>query len=224
MPQSLISSICYFFQLLEKTPNMRYISMATIQLIGGLHLSSMSTYWPLPHMHVFLFLICAWIYVSLERHACMHATKAKQYINRRYVQNVKTHPCQILLHQNQRYIQNIYPRAQNSLTTRNGAQICGRKDRGREGVWGKVFPKTLNPPQEMSLDGVDELVEMVKAAKEWLHEILEAHAAIFFKGFGLKSEEELLGAGSAADSEAFDGRESLHCQCYSCFSAYQLPS
>lgn len=40
------------------------------------------------------------------------------------------------------------------------------------------------------MDGVDELVEMVKAEREWLHETLEAHSAILFKGFGLKSAEE----------------------------------
>ncbi|PRQ48896.1 putative TauD/TfdA-like domain-containing protein [Rosa chinensis] len=71
-----------------------------------------------------------------------------------------------------------------------GHRFVEGKIEGEKEFGGKVFPKTLKPPPEMSTDGVDELAEMVKEEREWLHKTLEAHSAILFKGFGLKSGDE----------------------------------
>ncbi|XP_024178110.1 clavaminate synthase-like protein At3g21360 [Rosa chinensis] len=71
-----------------------------------------------------------------------------------------------------------------------GHRFVEGKTEGKKEFGGNVFPKTLKPPPEMSTDGVDELVDMVKEERELLHKTLEAHSAILFKGFGLKSTKE----------------------------------
>ncbi|XP_042488732.1 clavaminate synthase-like protein At3g21360 [Macadamia integrifolia] len=60
---------------------------------------------------------------------------------------------------------------------------------------GVVFPKTLNPPKngEGIEYGSNELIEMVKAKREWVEELLQRHSAILFRGFRVNSAEEFGG-------------------------------
>ncbi|XP_042488726.1 clavaminate synthase-like protein At3g21360 [Macadamia integrifolia] len=57
---------------------------------------------------------------------------------------------------------------------------------------GLVFPKTLNPPKNCEgLEyGSGELIEMVKAKREWVEELLQYRSAILFRGFRVDSAEE----------------------------------